>query len=193
MLCYYVLTMLHVFLFSFFPVIKQRMQAHGSLYKNVFECASMTFRNEGWAAFYVSYPTTLLLNIPFQAIQFPVYEYFRKRLNPSGSYSPSTHILSGCLAGATASAVTTPIDVIKTLLQTKGTSLDSRVRTAGGMLDAIKVVYSVYGLAGFWKGLSPRVLMHMPSTAICWTTYEYFKYFISKPARHSPSSHASPE
>ncbi|KAI8056877.1 mitochondrial carrier domain-containing protein [Syncephalis plumigaleata] len=161
-----------------FDVVKQRMQLHGSTFKSVFECASHILRKEGLAAFYISYPTTLVMNVPFQSVQFPTYEYFRKVLNPSGAYDPMTHIISGGLAGSIAAAVTTPLDVAKTLLQTRGYAADADIRNASGLRDAFRIIYRRNGITGFFRGMKPRVLSHMPSTAICWTTYEYFKWII---------------
>ncbi|CAG8554503.1 15147_t:CDS:2 [Cetraspora pellucida] len=159
-----------------FDVIKQRMQVHGSTYKNVFACARSVYAREGLIAFYVSYPTTLTMTIPFQIFQFSSYEYFRKVLNPSGSYDPKTHMIAGGLAGAIAAAATTPLDVAKTLLQTRGNSSDHRVRNCSGLLEAFRIIYERNGIRGFVRGLKPRVLSHMPSTAVCWSMYEYFKW-----------------
>ena len=33
-----------------------------------------------------------------------------------------------------------------------------------------------------FQGMGARVLYQMPSTAICWTVYEFFKYFLTKDA-----------
>lgn len=41
-------------------------------------------------------------------------------------------------------------------------------------------IYAVAGPFGFFKGLGARVLYSMPATAICWSTYEFFKYMLSK-------------
>jgi len=46
-------------------VIKQRMQIHGSPFRSVFKCASSVFHTEGLRAFYISYPTTLMMSVPF--------------------------------------------------------------------------------------------------------------------------------
>ena len=35
------------------------------------------------------------------------------------------------------------------------------------------------GGAAFLRGLKPRVLFHVPSMAICWSTYESIKYFLT--------------
>ncbi|KAF9191820.1 Fe(2+) transporter [Haplosporangium sp. Z 767] len=173
-------TTAHDALMNPFDVIKQRMQVHGSVYRSVSDCARKVYRAEGLRAFYISYPTTLTMTIPFQSIQFATYEYLRKVLNPSGHYDPMTHIMAGGVAGAVAAAATTPLDVAKTLLQTRGESKDLRIRNCSGLVEAWRLIYQRQGLAGFAKGLQPRVLSHMPSTAICWSVYEYGKFLLSR-------------
>lgn len=161
-----------------FDVIKQRMQLHQSEFRSVFTCARVVFRNEGLSAFYVSYPTTLAISIPFNAIQFTVYEQVKRMMNPGNNYSPATHVTAGAVAGAVAAAVTTPLDVAKTILQTRGTAHESELRDVRGMWDAFRVIYTRDGLKGFGRGLTPRVLTIMPSTALCWVSYEFFKAII---------------
>ncbi|KAL0953528.1 hypothetical protein HGRIS_004749 [Hohenbuehelia grisea] len=154
------------------------MQVHKSEFRSVFTCARVVFRNEGIGAFYVSYPTTLMITIPSNAVQFTVYDHMKKILNPTGEYSPGTHMLAGAVSGGVAAAVTTPLDVVKTILQTRGTSHDPEVRKVSGMFSAFKVIWRKDGLKGFGRGLTPRVLAHMPSNALCWLSYEFFKVAI---------------
>ncbi|KAJ1590816.1 hypothetical protein NDA11_002969 [Ustilago hordei] len=90
-----------------FDVIKQRMM-HGSQHRTVMQCASTVYKQEGLRAFYVSYPTTLTMTVPFTAVQFSVYEWAKKVLNPSETYSPMTHVSAGAFSGAVAAAVTNP-------------------------------------------------------------------------------------
>lgn len=161
-----------------FDVIKQRMQVHGSTYSSVGNCAVTVFRNEGLKAFYVSYPTTLTMTVPFTAVQFSAYESLKKVLNPKGDYDPMSHIVAGGLAGASAAAVTTPLDVIKTVLQTRGAATDPAVRKVNGLWQAGQLIYLREGLRGFGKGMVPRVAFIMPSTAISWFGYELGKYIL---------------
>jgi len=161
-----------------FDVIKQRMQLHNSEFRSVVTCAQTVFKNEGLAAFYISYPTTLTMTVPFTAAQFSVYEYIKRVLNPRNEYSPVSHIVAGGVAGGVAAAITTPLDVAKTMLQTRGTSSDKEIRTARGMMDALRIIYRREGLKGFGRGMSPRVLTFMPSNALCWLSYEFFKAAI---------------
>lgn len=160
-------------------VIKQRMQVHQSEFRSVFTAIRVVHRNEGLVAFYVSYPTTLTMSIPFTAVQFTVYEQIKRVLNPIGEYSPMTHMIAGGLAGGVAAGVTTPLDVAKTLLQTRGTSQDPEIRRLGGMVDAFRVIWRRDGIKGFARGLSPRVLTHMPSNALCWLSYEFFSAYLA--------------
>lgn len=69
------------------------------------------------------------------------------------------------MAGAVAATVSMPLDVLKTLLNTQA----GEVR-ASGMVDAYRLVYRYWGLRGFFRGLSARIVYQVPATAICWTT-----------------------
>ncbi|ESK96409.1 mitochondrial rna splicing protein [Moniliophthora roreri MCA 2997] len=161
-----------------FDVIKQRMQVHKSEFRSVITCARTVYRNEGLAAFYVSYPTTLAISIPFNAIQVTIYEHLKRVLNPTHKYDPSSHMIAGAGAGAVAAALTTPLDVAKTMLQTRGTSHDTEIRNVSGMKEAFSIIWRRDGLKGFARGLTPRVMTTMPSTALCWLSYEFFKAAI---------------
>lgn len=166
-----------------FDVIKQRMQMHGSTYRSLGECARTVFRNEGIRAFYISYPTTLTMTVPFTALQFTAYESITKAMQRRRrpGYDPLTHCTAGGLAGGFAAAATTPLDVVKTLLQTRGSSTDMEIRRANGLLSAAGIIWRREGSKGFFRGMKARVVTAAPSTAICWSAYEVAKaYFIQK-------------
>ncbi|KAK0553031.1 Fe(2+) transporter [Tilletia horrida] len=169
-----------------FDVIKQRMQQHGSAYSSVADCARKVYAAEGVRAFYVSYPTTLAMTVPLMGTQFTVYEWAKKVLNPTDRYSPVTHAISGGFAGAVAAAITNPLDVAKTLLQTRGSSQDVQIQKANGLFEAFRIIYAREGMKGFGRGITPRVLTFMPSNALCWLSYEGFRFFLNQ--RHKPSS-----
>uniref|UniRef100_A0A182QDC6 Mitoferrin n=1 Tax=Anopheles farauti TaxID=69004 RepID=A0A182QDC6_9DIPT len=157
-------------------VVKQRLQMYNSPYRSIMHCATQVYRTEGFRAFYRSYSTQLVMNIPYSAIQFPTYEFFQKLLNKDNKYNPPVHMVAGGAAGAAASALTTPLDVCKTLLNTQE---DGAGKTRG-LVEAAKKIYHTAGPMGFFKGMQARVLYQMPATAICWSTYEFFKYILSR-------------
>ena len=158
-------------------VIKQRMQMHNSskMYKSMFDCARYVYKSEGVSAFYVSYPTTLSMTVPFTALQFLAYESISTTMNPSKAYDPVTHCAAGAVAGGFADALTTPMDVVKTMLQTRGTASDPELRNVNGFVEGCKLLHRREGFRGFFKGVRPRIVTTMPSTAICWSAYEACK------------------
>lgn len=181
----------------FLLVVKQRMQMFNSPYRGVVDCVSSLLRHEGPAAFYRSYTTQLTMNVPFQVLHFMTYEYLQELLNPHRQYNPSSHVVSGALAGALAAAATTPLDVCKTLLNTQETraihviqaeaatgagavASASSSRQISGLGEAFRTVYRMGGFPAFFKGVQARVIYQMPSTAISWSVYEFFKYILTK-------------
>ncbi|XP_067909199.1 mitoferrin-2 isoform X1 [Heterodontus francisci] len=173
-------------------VVKQRMQMYNSPYKRVLDCMRTVWKNEGAGAFYRSYTTQLTMNIPFQAVHFMTYEFLQEKLNPHRQYNPSSHVLSGAMAGAVSAAVTTPLDVCKTLLNTQESLALNSLNISGhlsGMANAFRTVYRLGGIPAYFKGVQARVIYQMPSTAIAWSVYEFFKYFISKHHRERRSTY----
>ena len=152
---------------------------HNSRYTGAFHCAREVLASEGILAFYRSYTTQLTMNVPFQVLHFTAYEFLQDLLNPTHQYDPKSHMISGALAGAIAASATTPFDVAKTLLNTweqkKSLSRDEKVN---GIVRSLKTIYEKGGVPGFFRGISARVIYQMPSTAICWSVYEFFKYIL---------------
>ncbi|KIW69004.1 hypothetical protein, variant [Phialophora macrospora] len=174
-----------------FDVIKQRMQVHGSTYSSITQCARSVWRAEGLSAFYVSYPTTLCMTVPFTATQFMAYESLSKVMNPRKEYDPITHCVAGGLAGAFAAGITTPLDVIKTLLQTRGLSQRDDIRNVRGLFHAAAIVKKEFGWSGFMRGWRPRIITTMPSTAICWSSYEMAKAYFKRTLREEQALNAN--
>ena len=148
-------------------------------FSSIRQCAQTIYVKEGVRAFYISYPVTLAISLPFQVVHFTSYEYFKELLNPTNRYDPLSHCLSGGLAGGFAAMVTNPLDVAKTMLQTRGISEDPIIRNCGNLSDAVKIVWTRERLGGFMRGCGARVLAYVPSTAVSWTAYEFLKVFLS--------------
>lgn len=110
-------TMLHDAVLTPMDVVKQRLQL--GFYTGVRNCVSTMWREEGLRAFYRSYPTTVLMNIPQAATIVAANESFKRILNPTGEYNAVAYLLSGAGAGALAAIATNPLDVLKTRLQTQ--------------------------------------------------------------------------
>lgn len=167
-----------------------QIQDSSKMYRSMVDCAKYIYRNEGLGAFYLSYPTTLSMTVPFTALQFLAYESLSTSMNPTKKYDPVTHCLAGAVAGGFAAGLTTPMDVIKTILQTKGTSSDPAVQNINSFVGGCRLLYQREGFRGFFKGVRPRIVTTMPSTAICWSAYEFSKYVkgLTGTKAHAPST-----
>lgn len=126
-------TMLHDGILTPMDVMKQRLQL--GYYNGLRHCIQQVAAQEGIAAFWRSYPTTLLMNMPYAACVVAANESFKKLWLPiTGADSVVTYLLSGAGAGAIAAALTCPLDVIKTRLQTASllSAVGDRGKGSGG-------------------------------------------------------------
>lgn len=60
-------------------------QVAHSPYKGTLDCVQRMLATEGVGAFFKSYRTTIVMNVPFTAIQFPLYETSKKLIMGSVS------------------------------------------------------------------------------------------------------------
>jgi len=136
-------------------VVKQRMQA--GIYSGLLEGVQSVLKNEGVMGFYQGYFTTVMREIPFAFVQFPVYESLKKQVALlQGKEVPDAIPAAACgsVAGGFAAAVTTPLDVAKTRLML---GADAEGVAYKGTLDTLSRVYAEGGMRGLFAGVTPRV------------------------------------
>ncbi|KAF6004565.1 hypothetical protein F1559_004345 [Cyanidiococcus yangmingshanensis] len=157
-------------------VLKQRAQVAASdADASLRVLTRRTWAEEGAHAFFRGYLLTIGVFGPYAMIYFVTYERLKRwwssvlsRTGPLPSWSVLT---SAAISGAVAAALTTPLDVLKTRLQT------SRL-LAGEHLSAWGLASQLVQRQGsrvLFRGLGPRILWVMPNTAITMTVFEYFK------------------
>nr|AAB19036.1 mitochondrial solute carrier [Onchocerca gibsoni] len=180
-------TVIHDAVMNPAEVVKQRMQMIFSPYGNSLECIRCIYIREGLRAFYRSYITQLTLNVPYQCTHFMIYEYMQNLLNPHHDYNPSS-ILFRRIAGGIAAAITTPLDCVKTVLNTQQTPasiphIDCSHKaslqhiTKGWLTELNHLLPSRY--RWIFRGLQARIIFQVPSTALSWSAYELCKYMLS--------------
>ena len=170
-------------------VVKQRMQMFGSRYKGVLDCIRSIITKEGFGALYASYFTTVFLNIPYMMTYFTIYEGLQTLFHQNLPHWHVTgDIVSGGVAGGIAGLISTPLDVVKTRLQTQIVENGSKRLHAKQM---IMKIYQEEGIHGFTRGGIARFMLFMPSAAICWTVYEALKRVLPNfhPPEHEDDDH----
>lgn len=127
-------------------VVKQRRQAQ--LCNSSIQVIQDILRNEGFRGFFRGFVSTMVREIPFSFIQFPVWELLKKWWSEKqGHYVNSWQAsLCGAVAGGLSAGLTTPLDVAKTriiLADQKSTM------ARGSIITAFRVVYTQHGLPGY--------------------------------------------
>jgi len=212
----------HDLIMSPLDTVKQRLQL--GHYDGTRHAIREIAQHEGLAGLYRSFPITLLTNLPYGMVMVSTNEYLREVLESDPTKPPDvmTSLLAGSGAGMVAAAVTTPLDRVKTRLQTQrmgaaiaftlkenqGPHCDKAVQAVastegssagcpkamaeraimtgsvgnpryGGLSDAFHSIVKEEGIAGLFRGMTPRLLTHTPAVAISWTTYEAAKRWLA--------------
>jgi len=98
-------------------LIKQQLQFDGAVHRTWIAVMVNIVRTKGFSGLYTGYKATVLRNIPSAALRFAMYEEIKRALTlRDGDDLPSFHwklFAAGAVAGAMASGLMTPVDVLK--------------------------------------------------------------------------------
>ncbi|EUC46047.1 hypothetical protein COCMIDRAFT_93821 [Bipolaris oryzae ATCC 44560] len=113
-------------------VLKTRLQLQGRHnnpyfnsgynYRSTIDAARTIARTEGYSALFHGYKATLWRDLPFSALQFAFYEEERgwaKKYMGTNNIGLPLEIATAATAGGMAGVITTPLDVVKTRIQTQ--------------------------------------------------------------------------
>ncbi|CAI5741874.1 unnamed protein product [Peronospora destructor] len=168
-------------------VIKERMQVQVQpkgasktvqkiYYRNTLDAVQIIARTEHFGGLYKGYFATLLSFGPFSALYFMFYEkakmFAQKRFDVEDLPAHYT-LASATVAGATASFLTNPLDLIKLRLQVQPAYATEATPAAyHGIIDGLTQVIRTEGVLALYKGAGARVAFHAPSTAITMSLFE---------------------
>jgi hypothetical protein len=124
------------------------------------------------------------MNVPFTAVQFVVYESGKRALVASHLLDSTDEeglmeqLLAGGAAGGAAAAITNPLDIAKTRLQTAGVWEPAPVVAPPGggaaappprppssatrVFPVLREILAKEGWSALARGIGPRVLFHVP-------------------------------
>lgn len=134
--------------------VKQKLQA--GMYPNTSAALRGILSSGGLGGFFAGYSTTVMRDVPFSFIQFPLYERAKKEWGriQGAPVNPLQGACCGSISGVVAGALTTPLDVAKTRLML---GADSQGVPYTSMGNTLARVYAEGGVKGLFAGLSPRV------------------------------------
>uniref|UniRef100_A0A8C7YMU8 Mitochondrial glutamate carrier 2 n=1 Tax=Oryzias sinensis TaxID=183150 RepID=A0A8C7YMU8_9TELE len=134
-------------------------------------------KTRGLAGLYRGAGATLMRDVPFSMIYFPLFANLNALGRDSAGSQAETQarapfwqsFAAGCSAGSVAAVAVTPLDVIKTRLQTlqKGEGED----TYRGIVDCTRRILEREGPSAFLKGATCRALVIAPLFGIAQVVY----------------------
>lgn len=167
-------------------VIKTRSEVVGfNAYNSFFEGFAKIFKQEGLSGYYKGLKPNLIKDLPFSAIFFPLYEFFKNTLSFAGLksfYTIST--CSSILANIVCVTLTNPLEVIRTRTQFIHISQNEN-HNYNGVLHALNKIYHLEGIRGLLTGVYLRFMKKALQSVLVWTMYEGLKIELERKSKHS--------
>ncbi|XP_043696647.1 S-adenosylmethionine carrier 1, chloroplastic/mitochondrial-like [Telopea speciosissima] len=156
-------------------VIKQRMQT--GQFASAPDAVRFIVSKEGFKGLYAGYGSFLLRDLPFDAIQFCIYEQLRIgcKLAAQRDLKDPENAIIGAFAGALTGGITTPLDVIKTRLMVQGSANQYK-----GIVNCVQTIVREEGPSALLKGIGLRVLWIGIGGSIFFGVLEKTKHFLSQ-------------
>ena len=156
-------------------LIKTRWEAGGPQFgyrgAGMVRAVKTIIRLEGGRGLVLGLVPTILRDAPYSALYLMFYNKLKAVTageEPGGNSGSLKHFSCGLLAGALATVIVQPADVVKTELQLR----QERV----GVIRVFRQIYSDRSVGGFFVGLGPRVVRKSLMSALAWSVYERATY-----------------
>uniref|UniRef100_A0A672ZHE7 Mitochondrial glutamate carrier 1 n=1 Tax=Sphaeramia orbicularis TaxID=375764 RepID=A0A672ZHE7_9TELE len=135
------------------------------------QIAKELIHTQGIQGLYRGLGATLMRDVPFSIVYFPLFANLNRLGKPSADESSPFYwaFLSGCAAGSTAAVAVNPCDVVKTRLQSLNKV--STEETYNGVMDCISKIMRKEGPSAFLKGAGCRALVIAPLFGIAQVMY----------------------
>lgn len=125
-----------------------------------------------WRELYRGWSITVMREVPFTVIQFPLWEAMKKwALSQRGKSSRPTDVTGaesavfGSISGAIAAGLTTPLDVLKTRLML--------AKQRESVLSITTRIWRQEGSKAFFSGLGPRTMWISIGGAVFLGSYQW--------------------
>jgi solute carrier family 25 protein 39/40 len=123
-------------------------------------------RNEGVLTLWRGLIPTLWMTVPATTLYFTTYEKLHSMLKPElGSFSP---LLSGSIARIMTATASSPLEMLRTYLQSNGGKEAKNL----SLIEICRKSIKIGGIGSLWTGLVPTLWRDVPFSALYWYIYE---------------------
>lgn len=150
-----------------------------SKYKNQFQVLRVLFKNSELTR---SFNITLLRFMPAYGTYLASYEAWNRFWDPEGTLGDNDVFslrgfgqvcCGGGLAGVMSWTISSPIDNIKTRIQSYPLTNQNGIKTERlKIMDVTKYIYTKYGVRGFFRGINAMIIRAFPANMVNFYVYE---------------------
>ncbi|KAJ6168525.1 hypothetical protein N7497_001368 [Penicillium chrysogenum] len=151
-------------------------------------------REEGWRGFMRGNGTNCIRIIPYSAVQFGSYNFYKQFVeSPDGEMTPMRRLICGGVAGITSVTITYPLDIVRTRLSIQSASFaDLGARDPSqklpGMFTTMAMIYkNEGGTKALYRGIAPTVAGVAPYVGLNFMTYESVRKYLTPEGDKNPS------
>lgn len=150
------------------------------LYAGTFDCAKKTVMKEGVLGLYKGMAAPLTGVTPMFAVCFFGFGIGKKlqQKHPDEQLSLVQLFNAGMLSGIFTTAIMTPGERIKCLLQVQQATASSEVKYAGPV-DCAKKLYKEGGIKSIYKGTAATLLRDVPASGMYFMSYEWLQRVLT--------------
>ncbi|KZO93277.1 putative mitochondrial deoxynucleotide carrier protein [Calocera viscosa TUFC12733] len=173
------------FIIAPLDVVKIRLQlqhhardaATPPTYRGMFHTMTSIMRDEGITGLWKGNIPAELLYLTYGAAQFYTYRTTHVALGGFGLPRSAQDFVAGGAAGACATFVTYPFDLLRTRFAAQGSG-DQRIYTS--LVHAVRTIYTNEGIPGFFQGVTAGVGQVIPYMGLFFATYEPTRAFLTR-------------
>lgn len=161
------------------PLSQAELTKGAPIYKGTLATARHILRNEGITGLWKGNVPAELLYVSYAAVQFTTYRTISMALNEvageKGMNKSAESFIAGAGAGAAATAVTYPLDLLRTRFAAQGTE-----RIYSSLFKAIRDIKRDEGTRGFFRGIGPGLAQIIPYMGMFFAIYESLRIPLSQ-------------
>lgn len=177
-------------------ILMQVQSAGREAYKlSVWQALRKMWVEEGWRGFMRGNGTNCIRIVPYSAVQFSSYNFYKRSIfesYPDAPLAPLTRLVCGGLAGITSVCLTYPLDIVRTRLSIQSASfseLGERPKKLPGMWGTLGQMYkNEGGVAALYRGIIPTVAGVAPYVGLNFMVYESVRKYLTPDGEENPSA-----
>lgn len=153
------------------------------------------WKDEGWRGFMRGNGTNCIRIVPYSAVQFGSYNFYKKffEASPGADLSSVRRLICGGAAGITSVFFTYPLDIVRTRLSIQSASFaalsQAQRERLPGMWQTMVIMYKTEGgILALYRGIIPTVAGVAPYVGLNFMTYEIVRKYLTPEGDKNPNA-----